>query len=39
MEERGLTRNFNRQDWVNNVASRKVDLSDFEEVLEAILVS
>ena len=33
MEERGLRMTNERKDWVDDIASRKVDGEDFEEVL------
>ena len=36
MEERGLRTANERIEWVDEIASRKVDKEDFEEVLEML---
>ena len=36
MEERGLRTANVRNEWVDDIASRKVDNEDFEEVLEML---
>lgn len=36
MEERGWQITGGRNEWVNNISSRKVDAEDFEEVIEII---
>ena len=36
MEDRGLEPLKNRKQWVDEIASRKVDIEDFEEVLQAL---
>ena len=36
MEERGLRTANTRQEWVDDIASHKVDHEDFEEVVEVL---
>ncbi len=36
MEERGLRTTEGRKGWVDRISSRKVDVEDFEEVVEAV---
>ena len=36
MEERGLRTAKARKEWVDDIASRKVDNEDFEEVVEVL---
>lgn len=36
MEERGLSTAKVRNEWVDDIASRKVDYEDFEDVLEVL---
>lgn len=36
MEERGLWTAKARKEWVDDIASRKVDNEDFEEVVEVL---
>lgn len=36
MEERGLKMTKAREEWVDDIASRKVDKEDFEEVVELL---
>ncbi|KAF6240556.1 hypothetical protein HO173_001225 [Letharia columbiana] len=36
MEERGLRTANSRKEWVDDIASRKVDIEDFEEVVEVL---
>lgn len=36
MEDRGLSTAKARKEWVDEIASRKVDNEDFEEIVEAL---
>ena len=36
MEERGLKTGNSREEWVEDIASRRVDIEDLEEIVEAL---
>ena len=38
MEERGLRIGKSRKEWVEDIASRKVDIEDLDEVVEILKV-